>query len=183
MMKKILSFALILVLAVGVLFVTGCGVDPTKDFKNPKTITVTKDKNTTYVTYDDDGSYEEDKSGSEYILKSKDNNIRLSFEIVTDKVSDLETRRDNFAKDTNKNEVIKDVLFNGNKGFVIIDKTYATAQVYTFIDEANNVTLLTKISDMSPSETEKGIASKGAKEALYNKDVVQEILKTINYKK
>ena len=179
-MKRILSYALILVLSIGVLFVTGCEEDPTKDFKNPKVITVSSDKGSVEVTYDDDGGYEIDESGDEKILKNKDNNFRFSFEFVSDSIKDLKTRRDNFSKDS-KYEVISDVEFRGNKGYVIIDKTYATAQVYLFLDESNDVAFLAKISDMSTSKTEEDIKSKGAKDAIYNTEKVQQILKTIKY--
>ena len=184
-MKRVFNFALFLVLAVGILFVAGCGkVDPTKDFKNPKTITIKGDKSTTYVTYDDDDdTYELDESGSEKILKNKEKNFRLSFEFSNDTIKDLKTRRDNFSKDTEKYEVISEVEFNENKGFAIIDKKYATVSVYVFLDEEKDIAFVAKVSDMNPSETEKTINEKGAKEALYNKTTVQQILKTINYKK
>ena len=180
-MKKVLNYALILVLFVGVLFVTGCNNDdPTKDFKNPKVLTIKGDKGSVEVTYDDDKKYEEQESSDEMILKSSDYNMRISFAFSSDTIKDLKTRRDNFSKDS-KYEVIKEVEFRGNKGYVIIDKTYATAQVYLFLDETKDVAFVAKVSDMSPSTTEKLIESKGAKDALYNTEKVQEVLSTIKY--
>ena len=180
-MKKI-NLLLVAILFVGLFAFTGCKEDPTKDFKNPKTITVEK-KGTTKITYDDDGTYEEDTSYDAKVLKNKEKDFRLYFEYADLTTKDAKTRMENFSKDKNY-KVIKDVEFNGYKGFVLIQKEYGTTQVYLYLDEANDVVFTIQISPMNSSDYENGLKDgTNPEDALYKKDKVQEILKTITYEK
>ena len=182
-MKKLKKVLLILVLFVGLFIFAGCEKDPAKDFKNPKEITVKGDKGNAIVTYDDDGSYEEDESGNEKILKSSDNGFRLSLEFQTLTVSDAKTRESNFKKDSNYT-VISDVEYRGSKGFVIVNNKYADAQVYLYLDEENDVVFLVKVGPMRTNEVLDEIAKgKKPEDILYKNETVQQILKTVKYEK
>ena len=181
-MKKI-NLLLVAILFVGVFALTGCKKDPTKDFKNPKTITVETKKGTTKITYDDDGTYEEDESYDAKVLKNKDNDFRLYFEYADLTTKDAKTRLENFSKDKNY-KIIKDVEFNGYKGFALTQKTYGSTQVYLYLDEAKDVVFVIQISPMNSSDYEKGIKEgTNPEDALYKKEKVQQILKTITYEK
>lgn len=183
-MKK-LNLLLITVLLVGLVAITGCDKknDPTKDFKNPKTITVDTNKGITKITYDDDGTYEEDESGDEKILKNSDGNFRFSFEYQDLTSKEADNRKNNFSKDKNY-KVLSDVEFNGYKGFVIVDKTWATSQVYLYLDEENDVIFLAKVSPTKSNETAEALkTAKNPEDVLYNLDKVQQTLKTITYSK
>ena len=181
-MKK-LSVLFIAILLVGVLTITGCKKDPTKDFKHPKTITVETKKGKTEITYDDNGNYEEDESMGAKILKNQKDDFRLYFEYADLTTKDAKTRLENFSKDKNY-KIIKEVEFNGYKGFALIQKTYGTTQVYLYLDEANDVVFVVQVSPMNSSDYENGIKEgTNPADALYNKTKVQQILKTITYTK
>lgn len=181
-MKKF-NILLVAIFLVGILSLTGCKNDPTKDFKNPKTISLKTSKGTTNISYDDDGSYEEAESTDSKILKNSDNNFRITFEYKDLTVKDAKTRESNFKKDKNY-KVISDVEFNGYKGFVLVDKRYASSQVYLYLDEEKNVVLSAQVSPMKTTETEEELKkASNPEDVLYNKKQVQQILKTITYTK
>ncbi len=180
-MKK-LSLLVVLLLVFGV-FVVGCDEDPTKNFKNPKEIKLKGDKGTTVVTYDDDGNYELQTYGNGKILLNSDENFRIDFEYTTDTLKQVNDKVKNFKKDKNW-KVVENLKFRGYKAFSLVNKTYATAETYIYLDEDNEVILKAKISPTKTLETEKEIKkTKNIEDVLLNKDKVQQTLKTIKYTK
>ena len=178
-MKKNIKIILsVFVLLAGLFVVTGCEKDPTKDFKNPKTIILKGDKGTLEVTYDDDGTYEENNyaAGGGKILRNSDKNFRFGIEFVNKTIKEMEQTKENLGKDKTR-EVI-DVEYRKNKGFVAIDQTWGTADVYLYVDEANDVIVNLRVS---PNTSEKMKSAKEAKELIYGQETVQQILRTVKY--
>ncbi len=178
MKKNIKIILAVFVLLVGLFAVTGCEKDPTKGFKNPKTITLKGKKGTLEVTYDDDGSYEESdySSGDGKILKNADKNFRFGIEFLNKTVKELEQTKGYLKKDS-KREVL-DVEYRKYKGFVAIDQDWGTADVYLYLDEENDVTVNLRVS---PNRSERVKNAKEAKDLIFGQETVQEILRTVKY--
>ena len=185
-MKKIFKTLLItLILFIGVVIISGCDKkdDPTKNFKNPKTIEYKTEKGTIKLTYDDDGTYEVDKNDPYVILKNKDDNFRIDIDYSNNTVKQQESSKENFKKD--KNYTIIDGLdFNGYKGYAMVQNQYTTTNVYLVLDEEEDIISNIKVSPVMTSiVTEK--LDKGTKpeKVLYYNEKVQQILKTVEYEK
>ena len=180
-MKKINLF-LVAVLVLGVFALTGCKEDPTKNFKNPKEITIkSSKKGETIVTYDDDGNYEVETYGDEKLLKNSEADFRITFRYATDTLKQVKDKETNFKKDKNW-KVVSDLEYNGYKAFALISKTNASAEVYVFLDEDNEAVLRVNVSHMKSHDYDKEIKKDPAK-LLFDKEKVQQTLKTVKYSK
>ena len=179
-MKK-LNILLIAALVLGVFALTGCKEDPTKNFKNPKEIKVKSSKGETVITYDDDGNYETETYGDEKLLKNSEDDFRITFRYATDTLKQVKDKETNFKKDKNW-KVISDLEFNGYKGFALISKSNASAEVYVILDEDSEAVLRVNVSHVKSHDYDKEIKNDPA-ELLYNKEKVQQTLKTVKYSK
>ena len=118
MKKGLKRLVLLFVLLVGVLALTGCEEDPTKGFKNPKTIEYKTEKGTIQLTYDDDGTYEVETNDPYVVLKNKENNFRIDMDYSNNTVEQQNTSKENFKKD--KNYTITDNLeYRHYKGYAM----------------------------------------------------------------
>ena len=182
-MKKNLKALIALVLVFTVFVCTGCEKDPASSFKNPKTIEYKTEKGTTKLTYDDDGTYEEEKSGNYVILRNRDNNFRIDIDYAKNTVKQQESAKENFAKNSNYT-IIDNVEFNKYKGYIMIDNRYTTAIAYLYLDKENDVVSYIKVSPIKSTDAMKEVENgKKAEEVLYNQEKVQQILKTVKYEK
>ena len=181
-MKKGLKTLLVCALVFTVFVSTGCEKDPAASFKNPKTIEYKTEKGTTKLTYDDDGTYEEVKSGNYITLKNKDGNFRIDIDYAKSTVEEQEKTKENFSKSTN--HTIIDVELNKYKGYVMIDKKYTTAIAYLYLDKENDVVSYIKVSPIMTSNALKELENgTKAEDVLYNQEKVQQILKTVKFEK
>ena len=179
-MKK-LNLLLVAVMLVGVLIFTGCGKDdPTKDFKNPKTITLFETKQgTVKVSYDDDGTYEEDLKGDTKVLKSSENEFRLAFEIAKKTAKETDDS-EGYAKKDDRNKVISDLNFNGYEAYAVVNKEFTSTYMYVYLDKENDVIMKVQISPIMTSVALKELESgKKPEDVLFYKEKVQQILNTI----
>ena len=178
-MKK--ALLLVLILFVGLVAVTGCmKKDPTKDFKNPKTITVKGDEGKTLISYDDSGSYKFDKETK--VLRNEKKGFRMTFYYSTNTTKQQEEVHKKM-KDVKNYTVIDDVEYNGYKGYASIDNKYGTTQVFLYEDKKKDVIFIVQISPLHSLETQKKIKNgTSPKKVLYGIDDVQKILKTVEYK-
>lgn len=184
-MKRNFKLLLVFILSISLLIVTGCEKknDPTAGFKNPKTIQYKTEKGTLTLTYDDDGTYEVEKNNPYVILKNKEANFRIDMDYSNNTVKQQQTSKENFKKDK-KYTIIDNLEFNGYKGYAMIQNEYTTTNVYLTLDEESEVISNIKVSPVMTSEATKKL-DKGTKpeDVLFNQKKVQQILKTVTYKK
>lgn len=182
-MKKAFKY-LVLVLVVSLVFtVTGCDNNPRNRFENPKDVTISKNGAKITFSYDDDGKYDVNKvDKSETIISNSNKKFRIDFMYGHESTSEQKKTMGYFKKDKNY-VVLDDIEFNGYKGYVCISKSYGTADVYLYIDEPKNVVANVRISTTKTSEVEKELKKKKPEDVLYNKEDVQNILKTVTYNK
>ena len=184
MKRSLKNLMLLFVFFVGVVALTGCNNDdPTKNFKNPKTIEYKTEKGTIQLTYDDDGTYEVDKNDPYVVLKNKEGNFRIDMDFSNNTVEQQESSKENFKKD--KNYTITDNLeFRGYKGYAMTQNEYTTTNVYLILDEANDIVSNIKVSPVMTSLATDEL-DKGTKpvDVLFNQEKVQQILKTVKYVK
>lgn len=175
-MKK--RLLLVLVLLVGIFSLTGCKEKEIK-FKNAKTFSVNGEKGIISVQYDDDGTYELIDDGK--VLKNTEGNFRYSFEFGKNKIEQQEKIKEAMKK--RESYYIEDVEYGGYKGYIVVDKNYASTQVILYADTGNDTILLLKISPVQSLEANKKI-KEGVepKDVLFNQEKVQKSLKTIKYK-
>ena len=176
----------ILVLLVLSLSLTGCF----GRMKNPKTVEVIKGANKMEVTYPDNKDNELMTVGNTQIIKNAKLNYKIicGFENRTIKEQNEQRKRLEKGNST----IIKDVNFNGYKGYAQISKITGSSQVYLYVNKKDDVVFSAKLSsvdlDMRISELldkKTGQIKKGkkAEDSLYNIKEVQEILKTVKYSK
>ena len=79
--------------------------------------------------------------------------------------------------------VINNIEFNGYNGYVSINRKYGTADVYLYMDEDTNTVINIRISTTDTTEILKELKDNNPEEVLYEQDYIQNILKTIKYKK
>ena len=137
MKRKLL---LLLVLFVGIIFMTGCSKknDPTAGFKNLKSIEYKTDKGKITLWYDDDGTYEVVKNDPYVTLKNADGNFRVDIDYSKNTTKSQEISKTNFAKDKNYT-IIDNVKFRDYDGYIMIDNRYATAIAYLYLDKENDI--------------------------------------------
>lgn len=178
-MKKYIKILSILVLFAAIFVVTGCNNnDPTKDFKNPKTIEYKTDKGTMKLTYDDDGTYEVVKNDPYVTLKNKDANFRIDMDYSSNTVKQQETAKENFKKDKNYT-IIDNLKYRDYEGYAMIQNEYGTANVYLTLDKDNDIISNIKVSAVIT----KDFGSKKPEDVYFNQEKVQQILKTVQYEK
>ena len=172
-----------LVLFVGLFVITGCKKDPTAGFKNPKTIEYKTDKGTIKLSYDDDGNYDVEKNDPYVILRYRNKNFRIDIDYSNNTVKQQNTTKENFKKDKNYT-IIDNLDFNGYKGYAMVQNEYTTTNVYLVLDEENDIISNIKVSPIMTSVATKEL-DKGTKPAdvLFNQEIVQQILKTVQYEK
>lgn len=184
-MKKYIKVLSILVLFATIFVVTGCEKkdDPTKDFKNPKTIEYKTDKGTLKLTYDDNGEYEVTNNDPYVTLRNTKEGYRIDMDYSNNTVEQQNKSKGYFEKDS-KYTIVDNVKFRDYEGYTQIENTYGTANVYLTLDKDNDVVSNIKVSGIRSSEVADKI-SEGTKpeDALYNLESVQQILKTVQYEK
>ena len=176
----------ILVLLVLALSLTGCF----GKMKNPKTVDVIKGTNKMEITFPDNKDNELMTVGSTQIIKNAKLNYKIicSFENRTIKEQNEQRKRLEKGNST----IIKDVNFNGYKGYAQISKITGSSQIYLYVNKKDDVVFSAKLSsvdldkrinellDKKTGQLKKG---KKAEDALFNVKEVQEILKTVKYSK
>ena len=174
-------FTLVLVIALAFI-ITGCNNDnPASSFKNPKDLSITKDKTKVSITYDDDGTYRVNKvNKSDKVLISSEKGFRIELMYGTQNVKQQKKYK-KYADNDKNYTVIDNVKFGRYEGYVSIHKEYATADLFLYLDK--DVVTNIRISTTKSSDVEKALKTKSAEDVLYNKSEVQQILKTIKYEK
>jgi len=183
-MNKRFKLLAVLLLFVGLFVITGCkNDDPTKNFKNPKSISYTTTKGTIKLTYDDDGTYEVVKNDPYVTLKNKDENFRVDIDYNNNTIEQIKKTKEAWKKDK-RYTIIDNVKYGIYEGFVQIDNTYATAILYLYLDEESDVLSYIKVSPVMSSPAEEEIKNgKKPEDVFYNNEKVQQILKTVQYDK
>ena len=181
-MKRTFKYFTLALLVVFVFIITGCNSDdPTSNFKNPKDLSITKNKTEVSITYDDDGTYRVNKvNKSDKVLISSKKEFRIELMYGTQNVKQQKKYKKYAANDKNYN-VIDNVEYGKYKGYVSISRKYATADLFLYLDK-NTVTNI-RISTTKSSKVEKALKTKEAQDVLYNRQEIQDILNTIKYKK
>ena len=183
-MKNYKKTLLFLILFIGLTTITGCiKRNPTAKFKNPKTIEYKTDKGSIKLSYDDDGTYEVYKNIPYIVLKNKDSNFRIDIDYSNNTIKQQEESKKLFKKNS-KYLIIDNIKFNGYKGYAMVQKQYTTTNIYLVLDKKNNIISNIKVSPVITSNAIKELNKKTKPEdVLYKQEKVQQILKTIQYKK
>lgn len=180
-MKRTFKLIALVLAFVLVFTVTGCDNNSSSKFKNPKDVTISRNKAKVTFTYDDDGKYDVNKVDKrETIISNSDRGFRIDFMFGNESIDEQEKTKGYFKKDDTY-LVLENIEFGGYKGYVSIHKEYATADVYLYLDEKRDVVVDIRVSTTKTSEVEKALKTTEVEDVLYNKEEVQDILKTIKY--
>lgn len=180
-MKKSFKISTIIIILLLVFTLTGCSNVFSGKFKNPTTVTISKNNTKISLTYDDNGKYDEDEiSNSEVVITNSDKKFRIDFMYGSGSVK-RQKKLIKYAKANNKLIVIDNIKFNGYKGYVTINKKYGTANIYLYMDDSivSNI----RISTTDTTEILEELNKRSPKDVLYKDDEIQSILKTIKFKK
>ncbi len=173
----------IIIVIIAIFSLVGCKKNISNSFKNPKDIKMKDDIGTIKVTYDNDGTFTEQKDGNFKTLDNRQSNFRISFKFADKRVSDIKKLKQNYKQATIY-DVIDNIEHNGYKGFVVINKNNLTAQVYLYIKKNKSITLIVKITPISTKDAIESLKDKNKpQDVLYKKKKVQDILNTIKYTK
>lgn len=172
---------IIILLTLFIVLITGCTKEKNNlNFKNPKTMTFKDTQGQITLTYEDDGTFEYIES--ENVLKNEFDNFRYALSFGTNTIEQQEKIKEKMNKDTY--EIIDNVEFNGYKGYVAIDKKYATATVFLYVDKKEDITIIIKVSPVQSIKSQEKInTGANPKNVIYNLPKVQKTLKSVKYEK